>query len=381
MRRLIVGALLSLTSPLVALRYPEEGSHLPRARLGCGGIVGRYRFILPQGPRFFGTAIAAALTILWAGAPQVLAKPVLQSLPLLIDVSAPEAEDAKQTDGPAAGLQLFTPGGIPVLSLPAQDVQQLGLNLLRPPATGWAPNSQLEPSGSQETLFHSETLEQILRSIATVHPQIEPQGSPLNVRGQQGGESRNDGGQDQSVSELFLRSEIAGAALRAVVDLRTLDAHGATFSILGMGDFELNAVSGTHDVTLSELSNGWSATISGFADPNGVRYAFNSAQVASDGASPRPRPNLLRLMVTWVLDFLASPIGILITILSGLVLMVWVAISALRVVRATPSRHRRLRRARPIQGESTSKPRRKRRIVFSGHRTSRRQSGKRAPQA
>ncbi len=307
----------------------------------------------------------------------------MRASPLAIDFTAIGAEGSQQTDGSSAAVQVFTPLGAPILSQPAPDLQQLGLNLLRPPAPTWTPDSQLELSGSQQTLAQGETLEQILRSIATVHPQVEPRVSPLDVRAQQGDESQRNskGGQAQGFSELFLQSETAGAALRAVVDLRTLDEHGVTFSVLGMGNFELSAVSGTHDVMLSALSNGWSATFSGAADPNGVRYASNPT---GDGAnpSPRPRPNLLSLMVSWLVDFLGSPVGILLTILSGLVLMVWIAISALRVVRGTPSRHRRFRRARPSQVPATSSRQRgERHIAASRLRRSRRRFGRRAPQA
>jgi hypothetical protein len=168
-----------------------------------------------------------------------------------------------------------------------------------------------------------------------------------------------------------LQSEAAGAALRAVVDLNTVDEHGVTFSILGMGDFELNAIAGTHEVMLSDLSNGWSASISGTA------YATNPAQAADDGASLRPRLGLFRLVVTWASDFLVSPFGILLLILSGLILLVWATISTLTALRGTPSSHRRFKRTGLGHAEATSAPRRKRRVAVARHR---RRSRKRVPQ-
>jgi hypothetical protein len=160
-----------------------------------------------------------------------------------------------------------------------------------------------------------------------------------------------------------LESETAGTALRAVVDLKTVDELGVTFSILGMGDFELDAMVGTHDVMLS-----------------GPAYPTNPTQPADDGASLRPRPSLFRLVVTWARDFLVSPIGILLIILSGLTLLVWAAISTLTALRGTPSRHRRFRRTGLGHAEATSAPRRKRRIAVARHRRSRRRSRKRVPQ-
>jgi hypothetical protein len=318
--------------------------------------------------------IAAALSILLGVAPQLYAMPIAQST--LDDFSTAETEYSRQGDGLLPSAWLFTPRDTPVLSESTQDVSQLGLNPLSPYAIGWAMVAPDEPVESQHTFSHLETLEQILRSIMTVHPQGEPRASPRNVRAQQGAESPsiNSDARDQGISELFLQSETAGAALRAVVDLKTIDEYGITFSIMGMGDFELQAMAGTHDVMLSDLSNGWSATLSGPA------YATNPMQAADDGARPRPRPNLFRLAVTWARDFLVSPIGILLAILSGLTLLVWAAISTLTALRGTPSRHRRFRRTCLGHAEATSAPRRKRRVAVARHRRSRRRSRKRVPQ-
>jgi hypothetical protein len=318
--------------------------------------------------------IAAALSILLGVGPQLYAKPIAQSA--LDDISTTEAEYSGQGDSLLPSAWLFRPPGTPALSQSTQDVSQLGLNPPAPHAIGWTTVSPLEQAESQRSFSHRETLEQILRSITTVHPQGEPRASSLNVRAQQGAQrqSINGDARDRGFSELFLQSETAGAALRAVVDLKTVDEHGVTFSILGMGDFELNAMAGAHDVMLSDLSNGWSATLSGPA------YAANPTQAADDGASLRPRLDLFRLVVTWARDFLVSPIGILLIILSGLTLLVWAAISTLTAVRGTPSHHRRFRRTGLGHAEATAAPRRKRRIAAARHRRSRRRSRKRVPQ-
>jgi hypothetical protein len=361
----LVGLPLSLTLPAASCSL-EKGPRLPGASAGHG-LAWRHladSLATAGQTRLSGIVIAAALSILLAVGPQLYAKPIAQSA--LDDISTIDREYSGQGDGVIPSAWLFKPPGAPVLSRSTQDLSQVGLNQLPPSAIGWATVSPLAQGKSQRGFSHRETLEQILRSITTVHPQGEPRASSLNVRAQRDP-------RDQGFSELFLESETAGAALRAVVGLKTVDEHGVAFAILGM-DFELNAIVGTHDVMLSDLSNGWSATRSGPA------YPTNPTQAANGGASLRPRPSLFRLAVTWAGDFLVSPIGILLIILSGLTLLVWAATSALTAVRGTPSRHRRFRRNGPGHEEATSTSRRKRRIAVAPHRRSRRRSRKRVPQ-
>ena len=370
-----MGPPLSLASTLAASCSPTKGPLLPGASTDRAFAWRHLADPLPTAGKFrvCGIVIAAALSILLGVRPQLYAMPIAQSA--LDDFSTTETEYSRQGDGllPSAWL-LFAPPGTPVLSESTRDVpQQFGLNQLPSPAIGWAAVSPLEPAESQHTFSHPETLEQILRSIATVDPQRVPRASLLNVRVQQGAsrQSINSDTRDQGLSELFLQSEAAGAALRAVVDLKTVDEHGVTFSILGMGDFELNAMAGKHEVMLSDLSNGWSATLSRPA------YATNPTQAADDGVSLRPRLNLFRLVITWASDCLVSPIGILLIILSGLILLVWATISTLTALRGTPSRHRRSTRTGLGHAEATNAPRRKRRVAVARHR---RRSRKRVPQ-
>lgn len=368
-----MGPPLSLASTLAASCSPTKGPPLPGASAGRALAWRHLSDPLATAGKFrlSGIVIAAALPILLGVRPQLYAMPIAQSA--LDDFSTAETEYSRQGDDLLPSAWLFTPPGTPVLSQSTQGMPQFGLNQLPSPAIGWAAVSPLEPAESQHTFSHRETLEQILRSIATVHPQGVPRASPLDVRAQQGAASQsiNSDVRDHGISELFLQSEAAGAALRAVVDLKTVDEHGVTFSILGMGDFELNAMAGTHDVMLSDLLNGWSATLSGPA------HATNPTQAADDGASLRPRLNLFRLVVTWARDFLLSPIGILLIILSGLALLVWATISTLTALRGTPSRHRRFKRTGLGHAEATSPPRRKRRVAVARHR---RRSRKRVPQ-
>jgi len=367
-----------------ALRGLEKAPRLPGDPGGRG--LARLCLRAPLVPArtlsLSGIAIAAALWILLGVAPQADAKPIAQSSPVSEDLGAVETEYSGRADGLSPNARLFTPLSAPVLLQYTQEVTLLGLNPLSPHAIELGAISPLGPQEFHQTPSHPDTLEQILRSIATVHPQGEPRVSPLKVRPQQGdgSQSISNDAQDQGLAEFFLQSETAGAVLRAAVDLKTVDEHGVTFSILGMGNFELNAIAGTHDVMLSELSNGWSATFSGSADPKRVPDATNSPQTGDNGASPRPRPNLFRLVVTWVQDFLVSPIGVLLTFLSGLTLLGWAAISTLRAVRGTPSRHRRFRKIRLTHGEPTSALPRKKRVAVSRHGRSRRRFGKRAPQ-
>jgi len=383
-RAYISGLPLSLTLPLAALCGPEKAPHLPEALAGRAEVARRHhtdRFAPPRAPGISGMAIAIVLSVLLGIAPKVYAKPIAQSSLAPDDLGTAETEDVRHSDGMPPSTWLFAPLGTPVLSQSTQDILYRGLDVLPAPALGWATVSPLDPTEYQQTFSQRETLEQILRSIATVHSQgevrtLERTEQPAQGAGRQ---SINDA-QDRGFSELFLHSEMAGDALRAVVDLRTVDEHGVTFSIFGVGNFELDTLTGTHDVMLSDLSNGWSVTLSGSADPNRVQDAADPTEASDSGMNPAPRPHLLRLVVTWALDFLLSPIGILFAILSGLVLLVWAAALILTGVRGSPSRHRRLRRRRLRHAESTNRPRRKRRVALSRHRRSRRRFGKRAPQ-
>jgi hypothetical protein len=227
------------------------------------------------------------------------------------------------------------------------------------------------------------TLQQVLRSLVTVNSRAaSPIGAsyaradPQSATGEiQNGQDRQ---QDRALSERLLQSEIAGAAVQAIVDLKTVDEHGVTFSVWGMGQFELSAGS-THDVTVSELSSGWSVTA--FGDPNQVRYAPEPSGISNAAMTPLPRPNAFRLAMAWLLDFLASPIGILLALLCGLALIVRVAIATLALLRASPSRHRRaFRKARHAHEVPASTPQRERRHSVR-RRRSRRRLGTRASQS
>lgn len=328
--------------------------------------------------RFSGRAAAAALSLLLSVVPEGHATLIVQSSSASDDFRAGEARRSWHFDNElSSGAWWVTPLGAPVLPQPTKDWSQRGVRLLSPGEIASAPVPSLEPSA---TALQPETLEQVLRSMTTVHPQFGSEVSLPNVRPQQGAGSQatDHEAQDRGLSELLLQSETAGVVLRAVVDLNTVDEHGVTSSIFGIGNFELDEIPDTHNVLISELSNGWSATFSG---PVGAKYSADPTRAADDGASPRPKHNFLRLAVMWVLDFLTSPIGILFAILSGLVMLVWAAISTVAAVRGTPSRHRRAFRRTRLDQEVTesARPRRRRRAV-ARHRRSRRRFGRRAPQ-
>lgn len=374
---------MNLTLPVAALCDPEERPRLTHPRAGRGGLAQHQltgRFVLQRVPRIPGMAIAIVLSIILGMPPKLYGTPITQSS--LAGDDTAQTEDLR--DGIGLPLNPWVAAlGVPALSQFIQKAPDGGLNVAQTSAPGRVTVSLPDPVGYQQTYSHRETLEQILRSIATVRPQsevrvLQPDERPLSAAGSQ---SINNDSQDRGFYELFLQSETAGDALSAVVNLRTVDEHGVTFSILGVGNFGLDTIAGTHDVMLSDLSNGWSIAFSRFAYPNRVEYTTNPAQSPTSDMSP-PKAHLLRLVVAWVLDFMASPIGILLAIVSGLALLVWVATSLLTVVRGTPSRHRRLKRRGLQHAGVTTGPRHKTRVAFSRrHSRSGRRFGKRAPQA
>ena len=356
---------------------------MPHPRAGSGALAQRQvtgRSVLPRIPRIPAIAIAIVLSILLAMPPKLYGTPIAQSS--LAGDDTAQTEDSRDGVGLPLNPWVATLGA-PALSQFIQEAPDAGLNMAQTSAPGPVTVSLPNPMEYQQTYSHRDTLEQILRSIATVRPQsevrvLQPDERPLPAAGSQ---SINNDSQNRGFYELFLQSETAGDALSAVVNLRNVDEHGVTFSIFGVGNFGLDTIAGTHDVMLSDLSSGWSVTFSRFEDANRVEYTANPTQSTNSDLSPPPQPHFFRFVVAWVLDFLASPIGILLAILSGLALLVWTATSILTVVRGSPTRHRRVRRRKLHHAEVTTTPRRKRRVAF--YRRHRRSGGfgKRAPQA
>jgi hypothetical protein len=325
-------------------------------------------------PSRCGSAIAAALLL--GGAPEVYAMPIAQLSSVSDDFSAAETVRLGKVDGLSPRAWLITPLGTPTLLQPIQGWSQLGLGFLPLPAISWP-----EPAAFQPMVSQPETLEQVLRSIATVHPRLGTGVSPPNMHAQPGVGSPGAANyaQNRGLSAPVLQSETGAAVMRAIVDTMAVEEHGVTFSVLDMGNFEPQSLNAMLEFMVPDLSNRWPVTFSLTGDPNRAQYSADLTRATDDSRGPRFGLSSLRLAVAWVLEFLTTPIGILLAALSGLVLLGWATISTVIALRGTPSRHHRAFR-RTQEASTTIAPRRKRRGTTTANRRSRRRFRKHAPQ-
>ena len=138
------------------------------------------------------------------------------------------------------------------------------------------------------------------------------------------------------VSELILDSELAGAVVRSVADIQATDGPVTVFSIFGMGEFVLETVPGNHALTISELSSGWSANLSGHTGLAYVDYAINGT---GDPGALSVRPNYLRLALNWIFDILLHPLGLLLELMVSLLVLIWVVARFVSRLQRRSARH------------------------------------------
>ena len=187
--------------------------------------------------------------------------------------------------------------------------------------------------------IRGETLRQVLRSIATTHrfQQQQPRGLPQGARRERSAPSdeTSDDTETRGLAQLLLDSEIVGAMARSLVEIRTADGDGAIFSVLGLGDFVLDVTPSVHAAVLTELSSGLSV-----GTPLGGDYSFysNYGFGGADSRMPREKVNVLRLMWDWVVDVVFSPVGVLASMVSGIVLFLWLSMKSVSLLQRRASR-------------------------------------------
>jgi hypothetical protein len=131
-----------------------------------------------------------------------------------------------------------------------------------------------------------------------------------------------------SLREAILDSTFAGAMVRSVVDVHTGGEGTGSFSIFGLGNFALEATSGGGAVELSEISNGWSVTLT---PHRGGDYVDLSKEELSD-LGPKRAP-ALRWLITVVVGYLTSPLGIVLETLAALLALFWLVIRGVALMR------------------------------------------------
>jgi hypothetical protein len=187
--------------------------------------------------------------------------------------------------------------------------------------------------------IRGETLRQVLRSIATTHrfQQQQPRGLPQGARRDRSAPSdeASDDTEKRGLAELLLDSEIVGAMARSLVEIRTADGDGAIFSVLGLGDFVLDVTPSVHAAALTELSSGLSV-----GTPLAGDYSFysNYGFGGADSRMPREKVNVLRLMWDWVVDVVFSPVGVLASMVTGIVLFLWLSMKSVSLLQRRASR-------------------------------------------
>jgi len=211
---------------------------------------------------------------------------------------------------------------------------------LAPRRSSLAPFSAAPIGTSDHIASNAETLRQVMRAIATIHPsdnqpaqtRVPSSIDPYLYEGLSASQAAD------YVSELILDSEIAGAVLRAVTDIKSTDGQFTVFSVLGMGAFVLDVSPGGHSLTISELSNGWSATLSGKGGASYMEYAVSG--VGEGGASVE-KPNNFRLALNWLREIFLNPLALLLELIVGLLLMLWIAARSVYHLQQRDSRSRR----------------------------------------
>lgn len=174
---------------------------------------------------------------------------------------------------------------------------------------------QIEPqpqqaSASPETEAEGAPSAPSLRNVLRV--------SPARGRARSAGDFGDDGESEEDEYYFDLRkyllekeNQTLGAFLHKMVEPLRGDEEGLNFSILGLGRWRIEA--GDRQIRIIELESGTSSQISA-----GERLITESkqAQVGGKGTRPEDAPSVKEIIITAILDFVASPLGLFIMIAS-----------------------------------------------------------------
>jgi hypothetical protein len=196
-----------------------------------------------------------------------------------------------------------------------------------------APSGLASPSGGPAPPEHAsrETLKDVLRSIATIHRrEVRPSVAAPSAR-RTAAPADDDidedvsGPQRAGLAEVLLDSEIAGAMLRSLVTVKSSGNDGATFAILGAGDFVLDVSPAARAAHITELSTGVS-----LGTPSNYSVYSDYTASSGEGRVVRQRSvNVVRVVWEWCLDNVFSPAGVLLSTISLIVLFFWRVAQAL----------------------------------------------------
>jgi len=158
-----------------------------------------------------------------------------------------------------------------------------------------------------------------------------------------------DGIAETGLVQLVLDSQMAGAALRSIVDVRATDGEYTEFSVLGMGDFVLELETDTQSAVMSELSSGFSATLTHGRDAAGRLDLVEGSPGAGDADYGRERVNYFRFLKNWIIDIALSPVGILTWMVVTIVILMRAALKIVHAWNASVERGSAARMSRRVR--------------------------------
>jgi len=229
------------------------------------------------------------------------------------------------------------------------------LNVFEGPSFSTGTSVEQGPVSGQD-----QTLKDFLRSIATLRwndsGNVQPhQLSVHESRGMPKSDFEADEQADLELSRTILDSSVAATLLHKIIDVRTVDYHGRTFSVFGAGDFVLEIAPGSHAATLSELSTKRSVTLlTDFGSDSGESNQVGSSQDSGSVSSVemvRGRTNHIRIAIEWFVDLLTSPLAILLIMVAAVILVLRTAVRTVAMLRAQAAM---LRESRPTNHRSRS---------------------------
>ena len=170
-------------------------------------------------------------------------------------------------------------------------------------------------SDSAAARARNPTLGQVLRTLVNrgSSGSVDPFDSdPTAAQGT----SRSDG-----VAQMLLDNETLGRALRSTVEIREDGNGNRTFSVFGVGNFEIGVQPTLPNAVMSEQYS--------------ARAAAGGADQGDDREPPMAHAQENMLLSTWGLfeQFLSSPIGILLALVAAIYLLLWNLLKLAGVVR------------------------------------------------
>ena len=277
------------------------------------------------------TVTAGVLAVLWGFAGPVMAMPVADASeargkplapPVLIDSFDPYDVWSPAIAKPAVADGLGSPGD---LALRIDELPEI-----RAVRAAAAPSLELDDTADKSARPPANTLRQVLRAMVTMHraPSVaarqanQPPGAARSlVRDEDDGTVSSE-----SLADILLDSRYAGEALLAFIDVGSPDNQIKTFSVFGIGEFALETSPIGESLTLSELSSGWSASLSRPTGPGYVEYGPASSGASGPGGRPVAAQNTLRNIIAIIIEYLTDPLVVILEAFAGGLFLLWIAV-------------------------------------------------------